>query len=311
MGMRVRGLDAAVEFQAARSAWSGASGGGGVAPTSTCNGARHHRQQADADRVRDAAADHVGLEVADGDALEAARAAVAQAGGQPIGAVYDGELTRNRPRRLRPRPRRPCLQACSAGWRPWRRRLLAPADPLRARLHQGPQPGPTGRCLAGPAYGFVFSGPRMGRTASWWRSDAVHHGMAFSGAPASGSSTTPGRCPTSTRSAPSADRLAAAGQKLSLGAEPPQPRTRPSSTPRTPTGRWSSAAPSRDLAGGDAPARRLRGETLARPLRRDQPVARTAAAALPACRPPDRQRQPAGVAAIEVERARGADRPGR
>src|ERR1700710_3323996 len=86
MGMRVRELDAAVEFQAAVLGLVETERRGRVAYL-TCNERHHELILIESDGR---GYDHIGLELADADDLEAARRFLARAGGEPIGEVYDG-----------------------------------------------------------------------------------------------------------------------------------------------------------------------------------------------------------------------------
>ena len=90
MALRVPDLDEAVAFHADVLGLVETERQGPVSYL-TCN-ERHHeliliQQQGDARGY-----EHIGLEVADGEALERARSGIAAAGGELIGATYDGCL---------------------------------------------------------------------------------------------------------------------------------------------------------------------------------------------------------------------------
>ena len=165
MGMRVRDLDAAVEFQAAVLGLVETERRGRVAYL-TCNERHHELILIESGRR---GYDHIGLEVADADALERARAAIAAAGGELLGAIYDGEPGIDRAALVRGPGGHVYKLFCGmeSGRRAAGRR---PADPLRARLGQGPQPRPD-RALPRPTASAspsptAWAGPRAGGTAT-------------------------------------------------------------------------------------------------------------------------------------------------
>jgi catechol 2,3-dioxygenase-like lactoylglutathione lyase family enzyme len=88
MGLRVRDLDAAVEFQRQVIGMVETERRAGAAYL-TCN-ERHHELILIEDPVH-RGYDHVGLEVPDAQALEDARRRVVASGGSVLGDVYDGE----------------------------------------------------------------------------------------------------------------------------------------------------------------------------------------------------------------------------
>ena len=146
---------------------------------------------------------------------------IAAAGGESIGAVYDGEPGIDRAALVRGPGGHVYKLFCGmeTGRRAARRR---PADPLRARLGQGPQPRPD-RALPRRGLGFAFS-DRMGRTASWWHCDADHHGMAliFGPAPRALPLRLVGARPQ--RDGPDRRPPRRPRPEADLGAEPPRPR---------------------------------------------------------------------------------------
>src|ERR1041385_5335821 len=88
IALRVPDLDAAVSFQRDMLNMVETERTAGAAYL-TCN-ERHHELILIQDPVR-RGYDHIGLEVADTQALEAAKRRVEAAGGRVIGDVYDGE----------------------------------------------------------------------------------------------------------------------------------------------------------------------------------------------------------------------------
>ena len=253
MGLRVRDLDAAVEFQA-----DGARPGRDrAARPGRLPDLQRAPPRADPDRVRASAATTTsGSRSRTPTALERARRGVAAAGGEPIGDVYDGE---------------PGIDRAAAGARPGRPRLqallrdgdvVAPPPPGDRPSSSSSTPrsrpaglGPTERFLATASAS--PSRDRMGRTASWWHCDADHHGMALIfGAPPR---ALPLRLVGARPQRDGADRRPPrrrAGSKLHLGPEPPRSRQQPVRLLPRP-GRGDGRVLRR--AGGDAAARRLRG----------------------------------------------------
>ncbi len=290
MGMRVTDLDAAVAFQAEVLGLVETERRGRTAYL-TCN-ERHHELILIESGKR--GYDHIGLELADAAALEGARRAIGAAGGEALGEVYDGEPGIDRAALVRGPGGHVYKLFCGmetvaappAGDRPTRFEHAS----VKAR-----NLGPTERFLAA-GLGFAFS-DRMGRTASWWHCEADHHGMALIFGPRHELSHYAWSVPDLNAMGRIADRLAARGQQADLGAEPPRARPQPLHLLQ---GRRRGDGRVLRRPGGDAAARRLPGQTLARRLRRDQPVGRPAAAPLPARRPPDRQLEPRGLAAMKL-----------
>jgi catechol-2,3-dioxygenase len=172
IGLRVRDLDAAVEFQAAVLGLVETERRGRVAYL-TCN-ERHHELILIESRRR--GYDHIGLEVADAGALEEARRAVGRAGGEALGDVFDGEAGIDRAALVRGPGGHVYKLFCGM------ERVAAPPAgdrPLKFEHAsvKAPRLGPTERFLQ-DGLGFSFS-DRMGRTASWWHCDTDHHGMAL------------------------------------------------------------------------------------------------------------------------------------
>ncbi|HEX2707328.1 MAG TPA: VOC family protein [Solirubrobacterales bacterium] len=171
MGMRVRDLDAAVEFQSAVLGLVETERRGRVSYL-TCN-ERHHELILIESSER--GYDHIGLEVPDPETLERVRAGVRNAGGEAIGEVYDGEPGIDRAALIRGPGGHVYKLFCgmransppSNGDRPLKFEHVS----VKARGL-----GASERFLA-DGLGLAFS-DRMGRTASWWHCDADHHGMA-------------------------------------------------------------------------------------------------------------------------------------
>ena len=174
MGLRVPDLDAAVDFQrdvigmveTERTAASSYL---------TCN-ERHHELILIEDPAR-RGYDHIGLEVADAAALEA-REARHRGRGRPSARRRLRRRARYRPRAARPGARRPRLQALLRHGDRAAARARRPPDQVRARLGQGPQPGPVRalpRATASASASATGWGPsRAGGTATptttAWRS---------------------------------------------------------------------------------------------------------------------------------------------
>jgi catechol 2,3-dioxygenase-like lactoylglutathione lyase family enzyme len=177
MGFRVPDLDAAVDFQREIIGMVQTERANGFAYL-TCN-ERHHELVL----IQDSATrgyDHIGLEVADPQALEDAKRSVTAAGGLVLGSVYDGEPGVDRALRVQAPGGHVFKLFCGmesgdappAGDRPIK---------FEHASVKSPKPGPLERFLT-DGLGFRFS-DRMGRFASWWHCDADHHGMAIVLAP--------------------------------------------------------------------------------------------------------------------------------
>ncbi|MBJ7354946.1 MAG: VOC family protein [Thermoleophilaceae bacterium] len=175
--MRVRDLDAAVEFQTEILGLVETERVGGVSYL-TCN-ERHHELMLIEDREQ-VGYDHIGLEVDDAATLETARPRIKAAGGRVIGDIFDGE----------PGIDRALLVQGPSGH----------VFKLFCGMETVPAPGPGDRPIKfehvslkalktkpverflQDGLGFRFS-DRMGPFASWWHCDADHHGMAVVLAP--------------------------------------------------------------------------------------------------------------------------------
>lgn len=177
MGLRVPDLDAAVDFQREVIGMVETERTAGAAYL-TCN-ERHHELILIEDPSH-RGYDHIGLEVADAQALELAKSRVAGAGGRVIGKIYDGEPGIDRALRVEGPGGHVFKLFCGmetggkldAGDRP----IKFEHASVKVR-----NPGPFEHFLEG-GLGFGFS-DRMGKFASWWHCDADHHGMAVVLAP--------------------------------------------------------------------------------------------------------------------------------
>jgi catechol 2,3-dioxygenase-like lactoylglutathione lyase family enzyme len=177
MGLRVPDLDAAVDFQREIIGMVQTERANGSAYL-TCN-ERHHELVLIQDPAQ-RGYDHIGLEVADPQALEDAKRSVTAAGGLVLGSVYDGEPGIDRALRVQAPGGHVFKLFCGmesgdappAGDRPIK---------FEHASVKSPKPAPLERFLT-DGLGFRFS-DRMGRFASWWHCDADHHGMAIVLAP--------------------------------------------------------------------------------------------------------------------------------
>ena len=179
MAFRVRDLDASVEFLHDTLGLVETERHAGVSYL-TCN-ERHHELMLISDQRR-TGYDHVGLEVENETALQEASTLVTRAGGEIIGAIYDGEPGIDRALRV-----------------------LAPGGhvfKLFIGMHRAESPASDDRPLKfehvslkttrprlleaflRDGLGFRLS-DRMGRVASWWHCDEDHHGMAVTFGPRS------------------------------------------------------------------------------------------------------------------------------
>jgi catechol-2,3-dioxygenase len=210
IGLRVRDLDACVEFQTAVLGLVETERRGRVAYL-TCNERHHELILIESGRR---GYDHIGLEVADAASLERLRGTVAAAGGEAIGDVFDGERGIDRAAFLRGPGGHVYKLFCGmetgaplpAGDRPTRFEHASVKD---RRL------GATERFLR-DGLGFSFS-DRMGRTASWWHCDADHHGMALIFGPRPELSHYAWSVPDLNAMGRIADALVARGRKLVWG----------------------------------------------------------------------------------------------
>ena len=177
MGLRVRDLDAAVEFQRQVIGMVETERRAGAAYL-TCN-ERHHELILIEDPVH-RGYDHVGLEVPDAQALEDARRRVVASGGSVLGDVYDGEPGIDRALRVQGPGGHVFKLFCGMETA----QVLEPGDrPIKFEHAsvKARNPRPVERFLQ-DGLGFKFS-DRMGSLASWWHCDADHHGMAVVRAP--------------------------------------------------------------------------------------------------------------------------------
>ena len=173
MALRVPDLDAAVDFQREVIGMVETERTAGAAYL-TCN-ERHHELLLIQDPVR-RGYDHIGLEVADPQALELAKRRVAGAGGGLLGAVYDGEPGIDRALRVQGPGGHVFKLFCGMQ----NSQVLEPGDRPVKFEHASVKvrnPWAFERFLQ-DGLGFAFS-DRMGRFASWWHCDADHHGMAI------------------------------------------------------------------------------------------------------------------------------------
>jgi catechol 2,3-dioxygenase-like lactoylglutathione lyase family enzyme len=177
MGLRVPDLDAAVDFQREIIGMVEVERTGGAAYM-TCN-ERHHELILIEDPVR-RGYDHIGLEVPDPEALEAAKRTVPGAGGEILGDVFAGEPGIDRALRVRAPGGHVFKLFCGMETG----QAVEPGDrPIKFEHAsvKSPRPGRLERFLE-RGLGFRFS-DRMGPFASWWHCDADHHGMAIVLAP--------------------------------------------------------------------------------------------------------------------------------
>ena len=177
MGLRVPDLDRAVDFQREVLGMVETERTAGAAYL-TCN-ERHHELILIADPLR-RGYDHIGLEVPDADALEAARRSVPRAGGRLLGDVYDGEPGIDRALRVEGPGGHVfklfCGMETGEGLEPGDRPVKFEHASVKT-----PRVGRLERFLR-DALGLRFS-DRMGPLASWWHCDADHHGVAIVMAP--------------------------------------------------------------------------------------------------------------------------------
>jgi catechol 2,3-dioxygenase-like lactoylglutathione lyase family enzyme len=177
MAFRVPDLDAAVDFQRDVLGMVETERTGGVSYL-TCN-ERHHELVLIQDPVR-RGYDHVGLQVADAAALEAAKGQLTSAGGRILRDVHDGGPGIDRALLVEGPEGHVFKLFCGMetvappppGDRPRKFEHVSLKVRRVRRLERFLQDG----------LGFRFS-DRMGLLASWWHCDADHHGMAVVWAP--------------------------------------------------------------------------------------------------------------------------------
>ncbi len=176
IALDVKDLDAAVAFQQEVIGMVETERTGGVSYM-TCN-ERHHELLLIAGPER--GYEHIGLEVPDAAALEAATISVPRAGGTVLGGVYDGEPGLDRALKVASPDGHVFKLFCGmqtvaappAGDRPLKFEHVSLKTRNTKRLERFLQDG----------LGFAFS-DRMGAMASWWHCDADHHGIAVVWAP--------------------------------------------------------------------------------------------------------------------------------
>jgi catechol 2,3-dioxygenase-like lactoylglutathione lyase family enzyme len=210
MALRVKDLDKAVEFQADVLGLVETERRGRAAFL-TCNERHHELILIESGRR---GYDHIGLEVADAEALADARRAVQRVGGEALGEVYDGEPGIDRAALIRGPGGHVYKLFCGmqSGAEP------LPGDRPNRFEHasvKAPRLGPTERFLR-DGLGFAFS-DRMGRTASWWHCDADHHGVALIFGPRHELSHYAWSVADLNAMGRIADRLAARGERLTWG----------------------------------------------------------------------------------------------
>jgi catechol-2,3-dioxygenase len=212
MALRVPDLDAAIDFHNDVLGLAETERKGKAAYL-TCN-ERHHeliliQQEGDARGY-----EHIGLELADAEALERARSGIAAAGGELIGSTYDGEPGIDRAALVRGPGGHVFKLFCGMEGD----RSLPTGDRVEKFEHVSIK----ARGLGGTerfvelGLGFGFS-DRLGRTASWWHCGADHHGMALVFAPRHELSHYAWTAPDLNAMGRICDRLAARGGKLIWG----------------------------------------------------------------------------------------------
>lgn len=171
IALHVQDLDASVAFQQDVIGMVETERTAGVSSL-TCN-ERHHELLLVA--APDRGYDHIGLEVPDTAALEAAKLSVVRAGGTLLGGVYDGEPGIDRALKVASPEGHVFKLFCGmergavlpAGDRPEKFEHVSLKTRSTKRLERFLEHG----------LGFGFS-DRMGAMASWWHCDADHHGIA-------------------------------------------------------------------------------------------------------------------------------------
>ena len=212
IALRVPDLDAAVSFQSEVLGLVETERLGAVSYM-TCN-ERHHeliliQQDGDARGY-----EHIGMQVADAETLERARAGIAAAGGELLGPTYDGEPGIDRAALVRGPGGHVFKLFCGME--------TVPAPPDGDRVEKFEHVSIKARGLGGTerfieqGLGFGFS-DRMGKTASWWHCDPDHHGMAVVFAPKHELSHYAYTAQDLNAMGRICDRLAATGRKLIWG----------------------------------------------------------------------------------------------
>ena len=213
MTMRVQDLDEAVGFH---EEILGMRETTRVGPVSymTCN-ARHHELVLVEHRNNgDRGYEHVGLQVSDPQTLERARSRIYAAGGELVGPTFDGEPGVDRAALVRgPEGHMFKLFVGMESGDP-------PPDGDRVERFEHASLkvwnlGRTERFIE-HALGFRFS-DRLGRTASWWHCESLHHGMALVRSPRAELSHYAFTAPDLNAMGRICDRLAARGRRLIWG----------------------------------------------------------------------------------------------
>jgi catechol-2,3-dioxygenase len=212
MALRVPDLDAAVRFHEEILGLVETERVGGTSYL-TCN-ERHHELILIQGGPGDRGYEHIGLQVPDAESLERARSGIAAAGGQLVGATYDGEPGIDRAALVRG----PGGHVFKLFTGMERGRELPARDRVQKfehfsikvrRLREGER-------FVERGLGFRFS-DRLGRTASWWHCSADHHGLALVVDPRHQLSHYAWTAPDLNALGRICDRLAARGQKLIWG----------------------------------------------------------------------------------------------
>jgi catechol-2,3-dioxygenase len=212
MALRVPDLDDAVNFHTEVLGLVETERQGSVSYL-TCN-ERHHELVLVERRDGARGYEHIGLEVADAEALERARSGIAAAGGELVGATYDGEPGIDRAALVRGPGGHVFKLFCGMEGG----QSLPDGDRVSKFEHVSIKArglGGTERFIE-RGLGFGFS-DRLGRTASWWHCDADHHGMAVVFAPKHELSHYAWTAPDLNAMGRICDRLAARGKKLIWG----------------------------------------------------------------------------------------------
>ncbi|MCB0861874.1 MAG: VOC family protein [Solirubrobacterales bacterium] len=177
MAIRVPDLDEAVDFYQDILGLVETERDGGTSYM-TCNERHHELILIQDEGVR--GYEYVGLEVPDAETLEKARSLVYRAGGELIGRTYDGEPGVDRAALLRgPDGHIYKLFVGMEETGP-----LPEGDRVERFEHYSFKSRNLGKSerFIQEALGFRFS-DRLGRNASWWHCESLHHGMAFVFAP--------------------------------------------------------------------------------------------------------------------------------
>jgi catechol 2,3-dioxygenase-like lactoylglutathione lyase family enzyme len=178
MAIRVPDLDEAVDFHSDVLGLSETAREGSTSYL-TCN-ERHHELVLIQDEIGVRGYEYVGLEIPDPETLERARSRVAAGGGELIGPTYDGEPGIDRAALLRgPDGHIFKLFVGMETVSP-----LPEGDRVERFEHFSLKARNLKRSerFVQEVLGFRFS-DRLGRTASWWHCESLHHGMAFVLAP--------------------------------------------------------------------------------------------------------------------------------